>query len=382
MKRIYLDHNATTPVDPLVAQRVHETLLQGPLNPASQHQSGRVARRLLEDSRERISQRLGLRLAPPNREDRLVLTSGGTESNNSLLHSFAKLPDARIVLSAIEHPSILRCAESLGLSGVSIEYCSANSDGTIDLDNLDELTSRPTSLVSIMMANNETGVIQPVAEAAELCESRSIPFHTDASQVVGKLPIDFAELKLSAMTVVAHKFHGPVGIGALAIHRDLETTPLLYGGFQQLGRRPGTESVALTVGMAEALDMSIARQSSEAERLSELRDEFESLLCAAIPDIEIHGQNASRLPHVSSISFPDVDGQELFVALDMLGIDCSTGSACASGSAEVSPVLLAMGVSKETAARSLRFSFGCLNEAADARIAADRIIKHFKHLQH
>lgn len=381
MKRIYLDHNATTVTDPTVTTMVAEIMGMGPLNPASQHATGRHARRLLESARESISTSLNLKLAPPSQEDRLVFTSGGTEANNLLLHGIAAREGARIITSAIEHPSISRTCEALGDRGTTIELCRVNRDGTLDLEHLSELIQTPVDLVSVMMANNETGVIQPVEQAAELCRQFAIPLHTDGAQLAGKKPLDFQGLGLAALTLAAHKFQGPTGIGAVILRHDLAISPLMFGGFQQLGRRPGTEPVALAVGMAEALRLSLERHSEEARRLKLIRDQFESELLANIPSIQIHGADAPRMEHVSSIAFPNVDGQELFVALDMLGIDCSTGSACSSGSSEISPVLLAMGVPKDVASRTIRFSFGAFNQSSDGQIAAERIIKHFKHLQ-
>ena len=266
------------------------------------------------------------------------------------------------------------------MEGVRVEYCQILPSGELDLENLRQRLQEPATLVSCMLANNETGVVQPVAAAAELCRTAGVPLHSDATQVVGKRRVSFQELGLSAMTFAAHKFHGPIGLGGLVMRHGLQLQPLLHGGFQQLGTRPGTEAVALAVGTEFALRQGLEHAATEEVRLRQLRDDFERRIREEIPEIVVHGVSAERLPHVSCLGFPGVDGQALFVALDQHGIDCSTGSACASGSAETSPVLLAMGVPEELARNSLRFSFGRLNQESDAAQAAERIIACFKDL--
>jgi cysteine desulfurase len=225
-----------------------------------------------------------------------------------------------------------------------------------------------------MLANNETGVIQPVRELAEVCQRRGIPVHTDAVQMVGKLPVDFTALGVSALTVAAHKFHGPLGVGALIVSRGPKLSPLMLGGFQQEGLRGGTESVALTVGMHAALAAWEAEHEARTERMQALRDRFEERLTAACHgEIHVVGADTPRLPNTSCISFLSCDRQALAMALDMASVACSTGSACASGSSEPSPVLLAMGCEDEVVAGALRFSLGATTSASDIEVAVDRI---------
>lgn len=381
MDRIYLDNNATTPIDPRVVSTMQDVWLRGPLNPASQHQHGQSARRVLERAREAISIQLDLRLSPPSQEDRLIFTSGGSEANNLVLNSLRQFPQARLIISAIEHPSVTRVAEELALTGVELDVCRVDQQGRLDLDHLRELLQRPATLVSCMSANNETGVIQPLAECSEICWEAKVPLHCDATQSVGKVPLSFGELRLSALTFAAHKFYGPAGSGGLVVRQGLRLAPQVLGGFQQFGLRAGTESVALAVGSEAALRFSLDDQTSQLVRLRKMRDEFEAKLLEAIPDLVIHGARAERLPHVSCVGFPPSDGQAMFVAFDQRGIDCSTGSACASGSPETSPVLLAMGVDEALARRSFRFSFGRFNQDDDGTRAADRIISCFNDLQ-
>ena len=350
-------------------------------NPASQHQSGQRARRRLEQARERIAEQLDLRLAPPSVEDRILFTSGGTESNNLVLFGHRAAHDKQIVVSSIEHPSILRGAEALERQGAVVRRCRVTSDGVVDVDHLAELLEQPTRFVSVMLANNETGVLQPLEAIALRCREQGVPLHSDASQAVGKIRVSFQQLGVDAMTFTPHKFYGPIGIGGLVIGPHWPFEPILFGGFQQLGRRPGTESMALASGAAKALELALNRLDADEVRLRSMRDRFEAALRDALPNLIIHGGSSPRLPHVSCLAFPNVDGQALFVALDQVGIECSTGSACASGSAEVSPVLLAMGLPEHLARSSLRFSFGRFNDDQDWQIAADRIIRCVNNLQ-
>jgi cysteine desulfurase len=252
----------------------------------------------------------------------------------------------------------------------------------VDLDELSSAFRADTRLVSIMAANNETGVLQPTREIGELCAMRRVPFHTDATQWVGKLPIAFRGLEqLTAMSFTAHKFHGPLGIGALLVRHDVALAPQLHGGHQQGGERPGTESVALVVGMQTALEVWHRESTDRITRISKLRDDFEAQITAAIPEAMVIGQDSPRLPNTANIAFPGVDRQALFLALDMAGVACSTGSACASGSSEPSPVLMAMGLPEVLIQGALRFGFSTFNSVAEASESARRIIKAHQHLR-
>jgi cysteine desulfurase len=305
-----------------------------------------------------------------------VFTSGGTEANNLALIGLTAArggPPGHVLILAIEHPSIAETAKWLSARGWEVETIPVSHEGVIRLDALEALLRPETRLVSVMLANNETGVIQPVAEVVAHCRALGIPVHTDASQAVGRIEVDFGRLGVSAMTVSAHKFHGPVGIGALILAPGLEPAPVLVGGEQQDGLRPGTPAVSLAVGMVAALDDWHKHRADEIQRLRELQAEFEAALLQRVMNIEVHGAGVLRLPQTTSVAFPEVNRQALLMALDQAGIACSTGSACASGASEPAPTLVAMGCPAAVVESSLRFSFGRFTTAAELRAAADKI---------
>jgi cysteine desulfurase len=374
---IYLDHNSTTPMLPEVARALADSHLAGYANPASPHRPGRVARRALESACDQMARLLG---ADP-RHDLVILTSGGTESNNLAVRGLEPGRAGRVIVSAIEHPSVLATAESLQRQGCDIRYLPVRADGVVDLEELPKLLDAEVRLVSVMFGNNETGVLQPIAELAELCQRAEVPLHTDAVQAVGKVPVDFRSLGVAAMTVSAHKFHGPLGIGALVVRRGVHVEPILHGGHQQWSLRPGTQSVPLAIGMLRALQLWHEESGQRQQRLRRLRDRLETRLRHEIPDLVINGGNAPRLPHTTNISFPGLNRQALLMALDQVGIACSTGSACASGSTEPSPVLLAMGAARDIVRGSLRISLGATTSAADVDRAACRILQVVKDLR-
>ena len=270
-----------------------------------------------------------------------------------------------------------RCGEiHLAIEGADICWLPVDADGVVDLDSLEDLLTDETGLVTVMMANNETGVMQPIDSIVEVCRSfgdQGIPVHTDAVQVAGKLPLSFEELGVASMTVTAHKFHGPRGIGALLVRYDHQIQPTTFGGSQQLGTRPGTESVVLAVGMHKALKLWERESEQRRTSMVRLRDRFETAIRQAVPEVVINGQHAERLPHTSNVSFPGLDRQALLLALDRAGIACSTGSACTSGSSEPSHVLIAMGCSKEIIEGSLRISFAGTTTAKEVDWAVKKI---------
>lgn len=344
-------------------------------NPASRHRAGQQARQVLEDARERIAALLGADLSALRR-DRLILTSGGTEANNLAILGMARTrsePRGRVVVSAGEHQSVLEPAEHLLERGWRLDTLGLTPEGSVRVEQLPPLLTPETVLVSVMLGNHETGVVQPVGELAALCNQQGVPFHTDAVQAIGKMPVSFSELGAAAMTVAAHKFQGPLGIGALVLRRDVPVAPLMFGGHQQAGLRPGTEPVALAVGMATALELCRKEQEDHARRLGALRERFERSLRAAVPDVVIHGESAERLPQTSSAAFPGFDGEMLLMALDLAGVACSVGSACSSGSTELSPTLRAMDLPKDIVASSLRFSLGATTTEAEIDEAVARI---------
>jgi cysteine desulfurase len=382
---IYLDHNATTPVLPEVVEAMRECYAAPYLNPASQHEFGRRARRVLEAARERIGELVGANLSGRG-ADRVIFTSGGTEANNLAIRGL--IGEGRfsgpgnnpgvgghIVISAIEHPSITAVADHLAMLEWRVDRLGVDRDGVIRAAELAALIRPETKLVAAMLANNETGVIQPVTELAAICAQNNVPLHTDAAQIIGKLSVSFRELNVATMSFAAHKFHGPLGIGALVVRHDVDLAPQLFGGFQQGGLRPGTESVALAVGMSRALELWRAECAARIARLSQLCADFERAICVGWPAAVVIGAEAERLPNTSNIAFVGLDRQALFIALDQAGVACSTGSACASGSSEPSPTHLAMGLDPAQIGSALRFSLGVSTTAAALGEATRRILK-------
>lgn len=378
MDSIYLDHNATTPTRPEVVEAMARCYREGYANPASQHRAGQRARQALEDAREAIAQALGADLAgsPP---DRLIFTSGGTEANTLAVIGIARArggeEPGRLIVSAIEHASVVEPAEHLMDEGWRLDTLGVTSKGVVRVDRLPDLLTPETRLVSVMLGNHETGVLQPLSELVPICGEAGVPLHTDAVQVAGKLPIEFRRLGVSAMTVAAHKFQGPLGIGALIVREGVSIEPILFGGHQQEGLRPGTESVALAVGMRTALELWQQDHEAHARRLTALRERFETGLKAGDADLVVNGSGAGRLPHTSNIAFPGLDAQVLMLALDTAGVACSVGSACSSGSTELSPTLRAMQLPQEIVAGSLRFSLGATTTEAEIDEAVRRILR-------
>lgn len=378
---LYLDNNATTPLAPEAAEAMTLAAKDCWGNPSSQHRFGRRARQVLEDAREVIGTLLGADLAGfPS--DRLIFTSGGTEANNMAMFGLtAGTTPGHLIISAVEHPSISEPAEMLSQAGWSVDKLPVAPNGVVVADELRRLLRPDTRLISVMLANNETGVLQPVDQIAQIAAEAGVPVHTDAVQPVAKLPVHFRQLGVTTLTATAHKFHGPIGIGVLIVRAGVELPPLFFGGHQQAGFRPGTEPVVLAAGMRAALEASHREGDERRRRLKSLRDAFETLLLAEFPELLIHGRDAPRLPHTSHIAFPGVDGQAMGMALDLAGVACSTGSACASGSTKPSPILLSMSVAEPLARASLRFSFGASSTAAEAALAARRILLAYKELR-
>lgn len=372
MPAIYLDNNATTALDPRAAERMMQCFQSGALNPASQHAVGRRARQQLDEAVETIGHCIGTRLDQPGGA-RLLITSGGTESNNLAISGIGTGP---IVISRMEHSSVMAAAEAQRAAGRSIRYLDVDEQGEIRLDQLNDLLwdmDGPASLVSIMSANNETGVVQPILEAAAICRAAGVPLHVDATQSIGKLPLALDALGASAVTLTAHKFHGPVGVGALWIAPGMKVRPLLVGGQQQLETRAGTEPLALVVGMAEALHVA-CRELAEANcRIAGLRDRLEGELMRRHAQLVIQGSGKTRLPGTTAISFIGTDRQSMLMALDLAGICCSSGSACSSGSSPPSQVLRAMGRPEEEVQSTLRFGISKFSTAAEIDRAIDCI---------
>jgi cysteine desulfurase len=376
MQTIYLDHNAATPTRPEVIEAMARSWAAGLANPASQHQPGQKARGLLEDARGRIAELLGADVHRRN-GDRLVFTSGGTEANNLAVLGLARAKGggpAQIVVSAIEHASVLGPAEHLLEQGWRVDTLGVDANGVVIPDRLDRLLGDQTRLVSVMLGNHETGAVQPVAAVAAACERSGVPLHTDAVAAVGKVPVHFGRLGAAAMSVAAHKFQGPLGIGALVLRHDVPLAPVLFGGQQEGALRPGTQTVALAVGMQTALELQCRELEEHARQLSDLRDRFEAGLRTGCPGVVIHAAAVPRLPNTSSVAFAGLEGQILLLALDLAGVACSAGAACASGSSELSPTLRAMGLPNELVASSLRFSLGGTTTLSEIDEAVRRIV--------
>jgi len=383
MDHIYLDHNSTTPTRPEVVEAMARCYAAGYANPASQHQPGQRARRVLEDARRRVAEILGADL-DCRKPDRLVFTSGGTEANNLAILGIAQAGGPRrgqVIASSVEHASVLEAVEHLLKLGWRLDTLPVDRHGVVQVDALEPLlalsldTRNARRLISVTLANHETGALQPIERLAAVCHSAGVPMHTDAVAVAGKASINFRGLGVAALSIAAHKFQGPLGIGALVARHDVALAPMLFGGHQQEGIRPGTESVALAVGMQTALELWQKEQDEHCRKLTALRDRFELALKAERPDVIVHSDAVARLPHTSNIAFPGLEGQILLLALDMVGVACSVGSACASGSTELSPTLRAMGLPNDIVASSLRFSLGATTTEAEIDEAARRIVR-------
>ncbi len=369
-QRIYLDNNATTRPWPEVIDSVAYHLQHSYANPGSRHAEGRQARKVLEAARESIAAILG---AQP---EELVFTSGGTEASNLALFGAA---DSRspgtIALTAGEHPATLETCRALQSRGWKLETLPVERDGrllTAESGNSSPL-SEDLRIATVILAHNETGVIQEVRPLTQLCREHNVFCHLDGVQAVGKIEVNFAELGATSLAFGAHKFHGPRGIGGLLLRHGVKLAPFEFGGHQESGRRPGTELVALAAGMAQALELWHNERDERSAQLRQLRDRLESGLLDRSPWAVVNGSRTQRLPNTLNIAFPGCDGEAILVALDLDGIACSLGSTCASGSAEPAPALVAMGVPPEIYKASVRFTVGLTNTLEEMDTAIDRI---------
>lgn len=352
--RVYLDHNATTPLDPLVLEAMLPYLSELFGNPSSVHSFGREARRALEEARETIARLIGA-----DEKEALVFTSGGTEADNFAIKGAAYAHRERgrhLITSAVEHPAVLETLRHLSREGFDVTLLPVDPEGLLDLEALERALRQDTILISLMHANNETGVLFPLAEVARIAKERGILFHTDAVQSFGKVPIDVKALGVDLLSLSAHKLYGPKGVGALYIRPGLKLLPLHHGGHQERERRGGTVNVAGAVGFAGAAELAHAKMEEESHRLGRLRDKLEGGILERVEGVRRNGHPISRLPNTSSLSFEGIDTESLLVGLDLEGIAASSGSACSSGSLQPSHVLKSMGVPEGWA--SLRLSLG------------------------
>lgn len=370
---VYLDHNATTPLHPKVAELLRTAFsseLTG--NSSSVHAAGRAARKRLEDARARAAAVLGVE------PKEIVFTGTGSEADAlAIKGAFLARKDAartRIVTSSIEHPAVLGAFEQLKQHGAEVVLLAPSRDGAVSVSALDAALDTKTALCSLMWANNETGVLQPVREAASLCRARGIVFHSDAVQAVGKVPVSTRDADVDLLSISAHKFGGPTGVGALVVRRGVALQPLTSGHHEN-GRRGGTTNVAYAEALALALELATAELDDTAAKMAALRDRLERDLAARIPGAQVNGANAPRTPNTASVAFPGIDSETLLVALDLEGVCASSGAACASGALSASHVLLAMGLTREEARSTLRLSVGRTTSAEEIERAVSIIEK-------
>jgi cysteine desulfurase len=365
MGHLYLDNSASTPVLPAVWEAMRPYFCEVGGNPASTHQAGRRARQALEDAREKVASLLD---AYP---DEVVFTSGATEANNLAVFGLAGMPPGHLLSSPVEHPCVSEPLRQLGQRGFTLDYLPVDAAGAVEVRANANLWRESTRLVCVMLANHETGVLQPVAELAAAVPE-SVAFHCDAAAAAGKVAVRFHDLGVTTLTISAHKFHGPKGVGALLVRRGSRLKPLLFGGHQQQGRRPGTEAVALAVGLAVALESAVQEMEVRQRKVRRLRQVFLDLLCAEAAPVVLNSQEPA-VSYVLNLSFPGCRADVLLMNLDLAGVACATGSACSSGSLLPSPVLRAMGVPEAVLHSAMRFSFSALLTEDDVLEAARRV---------
>ena len=355
MNRVYLDYNATTPVDVEVLDAMLPYFSAEFGNAASIHTVGQRARAAVETAREQVAALVGARA------QEVVFTSGGTESDNHAIFGIVRsAPGAtkHVITTAIEHEAVLNTCQALAKEGVDITYLAVDARGLVDPEALRDAIRPQTCLISVMHANNELGTVQPLEEIGRIAAQNDIYLHTDAVQSAGKLTIDVDKLGVDLLSISGHKFYAPKGAGALYIRGGTRLKQLLYGGHHQRGFRPGTENVPAIVGLGKAAELARNALGEDASRIAQLRDALEAGLVSRVPDARVNAAQASRTPNTTNITFPGIEGEALIIALDMKGIACSTGAACSSGAVEPSHVLTAIGLAAEDARASIRFSLG------------------------
>ncbi len=368
---IYLDHAASTPVREEVFEAMRPFYGASFGNPSSTHRWGREARAALDEARERVARCLGART------DEVCFTSGGTEGDNfAILGAWRALKEKghrAVVATPVEHKAVLGAVAQAAREGAEERMLAVDAHGRVLDSSFDELVTSDVAVCSVVWVNNETGVVQDIPALAARSKSRGVVMHTDAVQAFGKLSIDASRQQFDLLSISGHKLGGPKGIGAIFIRRGTPLEPLLHGGSQDRGRRPGTENVAAAVGLARAAELVVADREDECKRLEKLRDRLEQGLVSAIPDAVIHGQGAPRAPHIISISAPGTDNESMLMALDLKGIAASGGSACQSGSVGASHVLCAIGVAPDLAGAAIRMSLGTITTDA----CVERVLEVF-----
>jgi cysteine desulfurase len=366
--RIYLDHNATTPPDPLVVDRMAQALKDLWGNASSVHHFGQQAKAALDEARTSVASLLSADASE------IVFTASGTEADNIAIRGAAEALEAsgrkHLISCGIEHEAVLNTMKSLARRGWNVTLLPMDTTGIVSVDRLRETITDATALVSIMHANNEIGTVQPIADLAAVAHERGALFHTDAVQSAGKLPVDVRALGVDLLSIAAHKFYGPKGAGALWIRRGVRMLPVMTGGRQERNRRAGTENVPALVGLGVAAEIARRKIDTEGPRLAALRDRLEAAVLLSVPGTSRNGAAAPRVPNTTNISVERVEAESLLIGLDLAGIAVSSGSACSSGTLEPSHVLKAMGYPHARTLGSIRFSFGTSNTDADI----DRVI--------
>ena len=372
MNTIYLDNNATTKTDEEVVKAMMPYLLDNYGNPSSIYKIGRENKKVVEDSREKIAKILN---CEPNE---IYFTSGGSESDNTAIRGIAysyKNKGNHIITSKIEHPAVLETCKQLEKEGFEVSYIGTDENGIVDLEELKKEIKKTTTLITIMFANNEIGTLQPIKEIGEIAKNNNIIFHTDAVQAVGSILIDVKELNIDSLSLSAHKFYGPKGIGVLYVRKGIKFEKFVNGGHQERNKRAGTENVAGIVGLAKAIELAYRDLEEHNKKIKELRDYYVEQVKEKIPYIKINGDMEKRLPGNSNISFRFIEGEGLLLNLDLKGICASSGSACTSGSLDPSHVLLAIGLPHEIAHGSLRISIGKYNTKEEIDYLVENLVE-------
>ena len=372
MNTIYLDNNATTKTDEEVVRAMMPYLLDNYGNPSSIYKIGRENKKKVEDSREKIAKILN---CEPNE---IYFTSGGSESDNTAIRGIAysyKNKGNHIITSKIEHPAVLETCKQLEKEGFEVSYIGTDENGIVDLEELKKEIKKTTALITIMFANNEIGTLQPIKEIGEIAKNNNIIFHTDAVQAVGSVLIDVKELNIDSLSLSAHKFYGPKGIGVLYVRKGIKFEKFVNGGHQERNKRAGTENVAGIVGLAKAIELAYRDLEEHNKKIKELRDYYVEQVKEKIPYIKINGDMEKRLPGNSNISFRFIEGEGLLLNLDLKGICASSGSACTSGSLDPSHVLLAIGLPHEIAHGSLRISIGKYNTKEEIDYLVENLVE-------
>jgi cysteine desulfurase len=367
MRRVYLDNNATTPVLPEVFEAMRPYFAEHFGNASSIHHHGQETRAAVERARESVAALLGCRASE------IVFTSGGTEGDNLAVSGLIRAGD-HVVSSTIEHHAVLNSCKHLEALGCEVTYVPVNGRGLVDPDDVRRALRPQTKLITIMMANNETGVLQPVEEIGKIAAEADIYFHTDAVQAAGKVPIDVKRLGCDLLSISGHKLHGPQGVGALYVRKGTILQPMFYGGSHERSRRAGTENVPGIIGLGKAAELAAeGLERGDLERMSAMRDQIEQKILSDVEATGVNGEGAPRVPNTTNIHFDYIEGEALVIALDLKGLAVSTGAACSSGAIEPSHVLTAMGLPPEIARASLRFSLGKQNTPNDVEFALNLV---------